>query len=505
MIYSTSRWSIVQILLIIWLLPILTAFCQENQKVSVADQIEPFISEAFALEMAPGMAVAVVQGDEIVYANGFGSADLETNRPVTMETMFYIASTTKSFTAFAAALLHYRGELNLDSPLSRYLPNLEFRTSLSADSITLRELLTHTHGIEDGGPVVFRTAFSGDHTPELLIDLLSEYKPVSTGKAFNYGNIGYNIASLAMDAALDIGWKYLLQYEIFDPLKMTHTSAYLSKVEKEELAMPYLPQGEGFQRLDYVKSDENMHAAGGHISSATDLAKWLIVHMNAGRIIGKQVFPEPVVAETHRKQADQDRDFSYFHRYGWGLGWDLGTYEGDTLLHRFGGFAGFYSHVSFMPDHGIGVVVLTNEVGLGSSLADLIACYIYDRLLNKPGLDTKYQNRLQQTEERSKLIRQKISENKAKRAARSQDLPHPLTAYVGTYENYELGRMDWQIKNERLEVRMGLLRSPAEVYDGEQNKFRIEFAGNGEVVKFSVDDEHAKSLIYNKRKFIKID
>jgi CubicO group peptidase (beta-lactamase class C family) len=369
----------------------------------------------------------------------------------------------------------------------------------------LRELLTHTHGIENGGPVVFRTAFSGVHSPNLLLNLLSNYKPASTGKKFHYGNIGYNIASLAMDETLRIGWKELLQQEIFTPLGMKHTNAYLSKVEKEMLAMPYFPNSEGFKRLNYAKSDENMHAAGGHVSSAIDLARWLIVHLNSGRIDGKQVFPEKVVAETHREQADQDRDFSYFHRYGWGLGWDLGTYEGDTLLHRFGGFAGFRSHVSFMPDRRIGVVVLVNEPVLGSSLADLTACYIYDHLLNKPGLNEKYQIHLQQIGEREKLVRKKIAEDIAKRAARSHELPHPFTAYTGTYKNYELGEMEWQIVNGNLEVKMGLLQSPAEVYNGEKNQFRVEFAGRGEVVKFSVEGELAKSLIYNKREFIKID
>ncbi|MCZ6679967.1 MAG: serine hydrolase [Candidatus Poribacteria bacterium] len=128
---------------------------------TMAERLDPFIEKAFALDLTPGMAVAVVQGNDVIYAKGFGYADLETQRRVTPETMFYIASTTKSFTAFAAALLDSRGELDLDKPISQYLPNLRLQLPLSADDITMRDLLTHTHGIENGGPVTFRTAFSG--------------------------------------------------------------------------------------------------------------------------------------------------------------------------------------------------------------------------------------------------------------------------------------------------------------------------------------------------------
>jgi len=126
-----------------------------------------------------------------------------------------------------------------------------------------------------------------------------------------------------------------------------------------------------------------MHAAGGHVSTALDLSKWLIAHINIGKLNGKQVFPESVVKNTHFKHVEQDRTFAFFQRYGW----DLGTYEGDTLIHRFGSYAGFRSHVSFMSENRLGVVVLVNEGSLGSNLADMAAAVIYDVLLDKPGVE----------------------------------------------------------------------------------------------------------------------
>jgi len=238
------------------------------------------------------------------------------------------------------------------------------------------------------------------------------------------------------------------------------------------------------------------------VSTVLDLARWLKAHINSGRVDGKQIFPAKVVAETHRKQADQDRDFANFHRYGWGLGWDLGTYEEDTLIHRFGGFPGFRSHVSFMPQHHNGVVVLVNGGFLGSFLADMVACYIYDALLEKPGLDEE--QLLAEFREQAAQLKKRIGEDRARRAARSQVLPHPLTVYVGIYENAELGRMEWRVVDGKLEVTMGLLSSAVEVYNGEQNQLRVELVpARGEVVGFSIRGNQAESITYRGRKFVR--
>ncbi len=124
------------------------------------------------------------------------------------------------------------------------------------------------------------------------------------------------MAGLALDATQDVGFKGLLQREVFRPLGMTSTSARLSAVDRERLAMPHTMDESGFKRSRYIKGNANMHAAGGHVTTVSDLAKWLEVHMNGGRLDGRQVFPAEVVSETHRKQADQDRDFTFVHRYG---------------------------------------------------------------------------------------------------------------------------------------------------------------------------------------------
>lgn len=460
----------------------------------LAEELDPLVRELFELELSPGLAIAVVAGDELAYARGFGHADVEEDRPATPETLFYIASTTKSFTALTAALLDHEGRLELDAPMSRDLAGFEFETALSADEISMRDLLTMTHGIEDGGPVVFRTAYSGEFTEEKLLELLAAYGPSESGRAFDYGNLGYNVAGIVMERATGDSWKTLMREEVLDPLGLRSTSPWMSRVERSRVASPYVPAPEGFERRPLTKDDANMHAAGGLVTSALDLSRWVEAFLNDGIVDGERVFPEEVVRSARSVQVPQDRDFSLFHRHGWGLGWDIGTYDGDTLVHRFGGYTGSRPHVSFMPEHGIGVVALVNEAALGGRLVDLVATRIYDRLRDKPGAEEAWAERVAETKDRAADARARLAEHLAERAARQRETPLPLDAYAGRYVNDALGTMEWRRTDEGLETRIGLVHGPAEVYDADAHAFRVELTGSGRVVTFRVEDGEVVGL-----------
>jgi CubicO group peptidase (beta-lactamase class C family) len=466
----------------------LTAFAQTSADADAAivRDLDAFIERVMATDLSPGVGVAVVRGADVIYAKGFGFADRERRRRATADTQFYIASTTKSFTALAGALLASRGLIDLDMPLSRALPGAKFHPEVSPDRITLRDLLTHTHGIR-GGPIEIRTAFTGEFTNAQLLDILKFHAPAPTGRSFAYSNLGYNIFGMVLDEKFKEGWKQVLQREVFDPLDLRSTTAWISKVDPNRLAQPYeLRAGGGPERVDYAKRDENMQAAGGHVSTANDLARYLIAHLNGGRINGRQALPEAAVGLTHRQQVEQNRNYGSFHRFGWGLGWDLATYDGDTILQRFGGFQGFHSHVSFMPERGIGVVVLANGGGASSFVADLIATYAYDRVLAKPTLLARSEERWKAFVDEVARGRAAIAKDLATRQARPQTTPLPLGAYVGTYESPALGRMVWTLENGRLQVRMGVAAGDVEVFNGAQHEFRVTLTGGGSVVAFDV-------------------
>ena len=138
--------------------------------------IDSTAKQFFDLNATPGLGIAVVRDTQVIYMRGFGYADVENHRQFTPSTQFYIASTTKSFTGLASAVLAERGVWSLDAPLSRFLPGLTLHAPLTADSITIRSLLTHTHGISNNGPVVIRLAYTGEYADNAeLMSLLKEH------------------------------------------------------------------------------------------------------------------------------------------------------------------------------------------------------------------------------------------------------------------------------------------------------------------------------------------
>ncbi len=494
------------------IIPLATVFAQADSGRVRADKssadFDKFISALhksfYPEDVAPGVAVVVVKDSRVIYLKGFGYADLEAKRPVTPQTVFYIASSTKPFFGLAAALLAHKGSIDLDAPLTHYLPTLKLQAPLSPDNIKLRNLLTHTHGI-GGGPVDFRMSFTGQGTSSELLRLLESHRASKSGNEFAYSNLGYQIASLALDAKLNDSWKEIVQRTVLNPLGMKETIPYISRVKQEQLAEPYFVGAGNYMRLHYAKSDANMHAAGGLVTTAEDLAKWLEVNINAGRMHGKQIFPQAVVAETQRWQADQDAQFSWVRRYGYGLGWNIGSYEGETLIHHHGGFSAFYAHVSFMPRQRLGIAVLTHEVLFGDILAEQVAQYVYDMLLQIPGTKFRWQKRLATAPQFAQKERERIAAERARRAARQRPLPHPLEAYAGVYESAQGGRMEWRVQDGKLAVSFGPLWSEAEVFEAAKNELRVELTpGRGEVISFDFSGERAERLTYATMKFKRI-
>jgi CubicO group peptidase (beta-lactamase class C family) len=452
--------------------------------------IDSTVARIFALGLAPGLGVVVVRDGQVLYLRGFGFADVEARRPFTGQTVFYVASTTKAFTGLAAAILDGQGRFRLDAPLSRYLPGVKLHTPLDPDSITIRALLSHTHGI-GGGPVEVRLAYTGEYRDnDHLIALLAEHSALPD-RDFRYSNLGYNVAALAMDRVTGESWKQTLERLIFRPLGMRSTSGYVSRVPTERLAMPYRSTPDGFARVPYGKVDANMQSAGGLVTTLEDEARWLEAQLNHGRVGGRQVIPAAAVRETQTSQARQERDVRGMQLMGYGLGWNIGRYKGDTILVHGGGFTGFATHASFMPQRHIGIVTMANTDDLGSALVELVARGIYDVLAGEPPVGGDSLAALRGLIERE---RAGIKADHDRRAARPQTTPLPLAAYAGTYESPVMGTLVLSLNRDgRLEGRMGAAWTAVEVFDGTRYQLRVEFFGGGQVMTMGVEADQVVS------------
>lgn len=475
----------------------------QTQSPALTAQLDSVMNALMALDLSPGAGIVVVRDTQIVYMKGFGYADIAAKRPFTPETGFYIASTTKSFTGLAAALLDRKGTFKLDAPLHQYLPALKLKAPLDADSISIRSLLTHTHGIDNNGPVTIRLAYSGEYGGDAdLLRFLEQHEAAKTGRAYAYGNIGYNVAALAMDAATKKNWKDVLQSELFTPLGMKRTSAYVSKFSRNDLATPYELTLDGWKARPYGKTDANMQSAGGLITTLRDMGTWLEAHINNGKIDGRQVLPASAFVEAHSNMAPSNRPTQGGTQIGYGFGWNVTVSGNDTMLVHGGGFPGFATNMSFVPSRRIGVAIFANNDALGGGLTGAGTALIYEVLT---GGAMKSPATIDALKPMIDKAREQMNADMKRRASRPQNLQFPLEAYTGVYENPAMGRLTIGQVNGKLEARLGAAWSAIEVFDNTKNQLRIALFGGGEVVNVQMQDGKAVSLSFGGNEYKRVN
>jgi CubicO group peptidase (beta-lactamase class C family) len=418
------------------------------------------------LAAAPGVAVAVVRGDKPIYVETFGLATTVPRRPADARSLFYLASSTKPFTGLAIASLGRKGLIDLDAPVSRWLPDSGLPPAIAA-TVTLRELASLQAGV-DNEPITTRLAFTGDHSPALLQRLLAETRPIDKAPrgTFRYSNGGFNIATLLIERKLGLSWQRLVEREVLIPAGMRSTTPYPSRAARagRTLAAGHVAERGAPVQTGLQKSDALMQSAGGLYTTAADLARWLSLQLGDGVVAGRRVFPAGLVAGTHKPLVRLEADFGPYHRTGYGLGWYSAIERGAPMIHAFGSFVGNWSHVSFRPERGVGVAVLANEEAFGGQVTGLISDYAYDRLQGVPDIEARYSEELAATKARVAEARIQAAAEAAKRAARTWMLTLPRSAYAGVYANPAYGTIKVANTAQGLTISFGLLRAAAEPF-----------------------------------------
>jgi len=460
-----------------------------------------------ATQHPSGTAVAVVKDGKLVYEGYFGYADINARTRVDRDTSFYIASTTKPFFALNILLKENEGKLDTTTSLQDAFPGIGFN-GFDATAVTIRDLLVHTSGV-DNQPLVWATAFSGIHNARSRHGLVANSYPAADAPrgTFKYTNVGYNILSVWLDDKFQTPWQDQLQDSIFSPLGMARTSAYISEAEAKgwPLAKPYSVAGVDRNEPLYLrKSDDTMQAAGGLVSTAPDLARFLIAQLEGGRLDGRQVLPESVIGKSHAPQAKADKGYLDFERTGYAWGWYTGAYKGRQMLHHFGAFPGFHAHLSFIPEAGIGLVVLNNEDFLGAHLSSLIADYAYGVLLDEPDIQSKVSARLDELLQKAAGLQKTAASEQQKIQGRAWDLSLPHRAYAGTYSNDLLGDMTVAVEGDRqMVIRWGKLTAVAAGYD-RKDHVRVEFSPHsGDLLTFVLKADKADAITFEGMTFKK--
>lgn len=439
----------------------------------------------------PGVAIAVARHDRPLFVRGYGRADIARNARVTAATRFYVGSSTKPFVALMVAALDRRGVIDLDWTLAELAPDVRFAADLRADRITLRHLLSHSHGIRSW-PIEFRMAFSGEHTPTVLWELLSTLAPNPEAPldTFSYSNIGYNVATLLIERRLGRRWQDLLEAEVLRPLRARQTLAQRLRPARARasFAASYFSLGpSGPELIGLVKTDATMHSAGGLYSSANDLTRWLRLHLSAALESNRNWLPSDLVRSTHRPVVTASGSSDGFSVTGYGLGWHSGVYQGGPIFHAFGGYAGARSHVSFMPTEDLGVAVVTNDEGFGAPFIHIVASFAYDWFRIGPERARARANEsLSALLPQADAITRRVTAGRAERAARIWRLSLPASAYGGRFCNREFGTIRVVPDGQAYRVSMGSLSTIGTPL-GEPDGIRVELIPyQGMALQFTV-------------------
>jgi CubicO group peptidase (beta-lactamase class C family) len=465
---------------------------------TIAPVVDSLATRAVSSGLAPALGVALTLEGRTIYLKSHGHNDVSAGVRADERTLWYLASTSKSLTGFAVALLAQQGVLRLDAPIATLLPNARWHAAVNAQELTLARFLSHTHHLNDNA-VVSSAAFTGA-IPEARWPALLALAAPTGNRDLVYSNLGYNVAAMAIDAVRPEGWKRYLEEYVYRPAGMRDTYARVSGIDPRRIARPHQLRSDGrYSTEPFFKTDATMNSAGGHLATLGDLARWTIVQMDSGMIDGQRAFPAAAVALSHRLIARQTRDqakrFAYFDREGWGAGWDLGTYEGEPMVSRFGSYHATRSHLSFLPRRRIGVVAMTTG-GAGSNVVDIIAALAYDLEAGRADARQRAYQRIAELEAQLPAGLRRIAAADSTRTARQrQPLGRRLAEFAGTYTEPSFGEVVLTLRGERLDYRWGALYGPAEIFDAAKQQLRIEIAGSGNVVTFTFPERGPASSL----------
>ncbi len=332
------------------------------------DEVAAFAARALADNCepdAPGMAVLLARGDEVLYRGACGRASLELHVPLSPDHVFRIGSVTKQFAAAAVLKLAEDGRLSLDDPLTRFLPDYP-----GGEAITVRMLLDHTSGVRsytDIPRVMGEGLIMRDLDTAGLVDSFKDEKPdFAPGEGWRYNNSGYVLVGAVIEAASGMPWHAYLDQAFFAPLGMRHTGYG----NQAEAVIPghvsgYTRNGERWAQARHLSMTQP-HAAGALVSTVDDLLRW-----NRALHEGK------VLRDASYRAMTTPAGKAAGHDYGFGIA--VGSLRGQRKLEHGGGIFGFSSALTYLPDDGLTVAVLYNADGarpgmLGTGrLAQLLA------------------------------------------------------------------------------------------------------------------------------------
>lgn len=409
------------------------------------EDLETLVTKLLAKTETPGVAVAIIQDGKTILKAGYGTRKIDEASPVDADTIFQIGSLTKAFTSAAFAQAQDRNEINFDDKVVSVLPDFKLSSERLTHLTSFSDLIAHKSGLKTGGgDLLFmpRTTFSSQelYKATAVIPLFPDLR----GR-FQYNNIAYGVVAKALETKSGRSWHQIIEKDIFEPIGMINSlSNEAERYAKQNRAYPHARIGPPIKSLgpmQALKENEgiasNIAPAGGIMSSAHDMSKWLIAQLSLGQKTesGRPVWSDDVgwfmwqpqtsiqVARPSGPMAEVRPRFAAYS-----LGWYVQDFKGYRVVYHAGGTIGFLSLAVMIPELNAGFIVLQNSEEF--VLHQTLRYALQDWLISKQLTDWSDELTDQKNGLASYALAQ-LEERLKKNAHQSRE--HNLESYIGTY------------------------------------------------------------------------
>ena len=337
-------------------------------KERIIKDLDRIINEYVNVEFVPGLSVGVVYNNEVIYTKGFGVKNVDTKEPIDENSLFHMASVSKTFVATGIMQLVQQGKIHLDEYVIEYLPYFKLEDD-RYKKITIRQLLTHISGMPDEDDYEWDKPQYDEEALERYVRSISGRELMwEPGEKFAYSNIAYEILGNVIEKVSGMFFEKYMKENILNVVQMKESSFLKPLVSKELLTSPHIldiKNGYGATVSEVFPYNRAHGPSSTLCSNVVEMCNYAIANMNEGKFKGNKILEAHSYLELWKKYAST----------GWGgytseigLAWFLGEYKGNKVRSHSGMDTGFRSNLIILPERGIAVVVMINSDYIGTKV-----------------------------------------------------------------------------------------------------------------------------------------
>ncbi|WP_299493892.1 serine hydrolase domain-containing protein [uncultured Shewanella sp.] len=328
---------------------------------AISDNFKQQFHQQLKESKVPGGAFVIVEGDQILKLSAYGKRYKNSSLNINANTVFRLASVSKTFAATLTSQLVHEHKLDWQQPINRYLPEFSLAKPAQSQKITLGHIIGQSTGLM---PNSYDNMIDANVKLDKIVPKFSKLTPIcSPGKCYGYQNVAFSFIQPAIEQQTGQSYETLLEQRIFTPLNM-HTASvgFDAFHQQKNRAEPHIKTRTGFKQVSVKPNYYQLAPAAGVNASISDMAKWLIANLgNNPSVISPEVLNDITQSGIRTTKELRRREWKhYLDDAHYGKGWRVYDFEGNPLIYHAGWVAGYVAEIAYSPKLKLGMVILLN-------------------------------------------------------------------------------------------------------------------------------------------------